>query len=93
MRGVFLYEPDEGQIIQNSLEREPATGPQTTRARVSALRAAWICDTCEELGIAALPARLWDTLFDRVIDGFAAEGGGVLDSLRIYVVRTHCAPV
>lgn len=68
VRGVFLYEPDEGQIIQNYLEREPATGPQTTRARVSALRAAWIRDTCEELGIAALPARPWDTLFDRVLD-------------------------
>jgi hypothetical protein len=37
VRGVFLYEPDEGQIIQNFLEREPATGPQTTRASVSAL--------------------------------------------------------
>jgi 2-phosphoglycerate kinase len=68
VRGVFLYEPDEGQIVQNFLEREPATGPQTTRARVSLLRAAWIRETCRELGIAALPARPWDTLFDRVLD-------------------------
>ena len=68
VRGVFLYEPDEGQIVQNFLEREAATGPQTTRARVSVLRAAWIRETCEELGIAALPARPWNTLFDRVLD-------------------------
>lgn len=68
VRGVFLYEPDEGQIVQNFMEREPATGQQTTRARVSLLRATWIRDTCRELGIAALPARPWDTLFDRVLD-------------------------
>lgn len=67
VRGVFLYEPDEGQVVQNLLTREPATGPQTTRARVSVLGAAWIRDTCEELGIAALPARPWDTLFDRAL--------------------------
>lgn len=68
VRGVFLYELDERQVVQNFLEREPATGPQTTRARVSVLRAAWIRAECEGLGIPALPARPWDTLFDRVID-------------------------
>lgn len=68
VRGVFLYELDETQVVQNFLEREPTTGPQTTRARVSVLRAAWIRAECEELGIAAIPARPWNTLFDRVID-------------------------
>ena len=68
VRGVFLHELDERQIVQNFLEREPATRQQTTRARVSILRAAWIREKCEELGIAALPARPWDTLLDRVLD-------------------------
>jgi 2-phosphoglycerate kinase len=68
VRGLFLYESDEGQIVRNFLEREPATGPQTTRANVSVLRAAWIREVCENLGVAALPARPWDTLFDRVLE-------------------------
>ena len=68
VRGVFLVEADEDQIIQNYLEREPATGPQTTRAQVSVLRASWIREKCEELGVAAIPARPWDTLFDRVLE-------------------------
>ena len=68
VRGVFLYEKDEEQIVKNFLDREPATGPQTTRARVSVLRAAWIVSTCEDLGVPALPARPWDTLLDRVLD-------------------------
>jgi hypothetical protein len=65
---VFLYELDEEQVVQNFLEREPQTGPQTTRARVSVLRAAWIREVCRELGRASLPARPWDTLFGRVLD-------------------------
>jgi 2-phosphoglycerate kinase len=68
VRGVFLYEPDEAQVVRNLLAREPETGPQTTRARVSALRAAWIRERCEALGVVALPARPWDTLFHRVLD-------------------------
>jgi 2-phosphoglycerate kinase len=68
VRGVFLYESDEDQVVRNFLEREPATGPQRTRARVSVLRAEWLRGACEELGIPALPARPWDTLLDRVLD-------------------------
>jgi 2-phosphoglycerate kinase len=68
VRGVFLYESDEDQIVRNFLEREPAAGPQRTRARVSALRAEWLRGVCEELGIPALPARPWDTLLDRVLE-------------------------
>jgi 2-phosphoglycerate kinase len=73
VRGLFLYEPEETQIVQNFLRREPDTGPQVTRARVSALRGAWLRATCEQLGIAALPARPWDTLFDRVLDALADD--------------------
>jgi 2-phosphoglycerate kinase len=68
VRGVFLYEQEEEQVVRNFLAREPATGPQRTRARVSVLRAAWIRARCEELGVATLPARPWETLFDRVLE-------------------------
>ena len=68
VRGVFLFELDEAQIVRNFLAREPETGPQTTRARVSVLRTVWIRERCAELGVAALPARPWDTRFERVLD-------------------------
>jgi 2-phosphoglycerate kinase len=35
VRGIFLYETDEQQLLANFLQREPQSGPQTTRARVS----------------------------------------------------------
>lgn len=35
VRAVFLYEPDEHQLLANFLQREPESGPQTTRAQVS----------------------------------------------------------
>jgi 2-phosphoglycerate kinase len=68
VRGVFLYESDEDQVVRNFLEREPASGPQQTRARVSVLRAGWLRGVCEELGLPALPARPWDTLLERVLE-------------------------
>jgi 2-phosphoglycerate kinase len=67
VRGLFLYESDEDQVVRNFLEREPATGPQHTRARVSVLRAEWLRARCEELDISALPARPWETLLERVL--------------------------
>jgi 2-phosphoglycerate kinase len=71
---VFLDEPDEDQVVRNFLSREPATGSQKTRARVSVLRAAWIRRACTELGIPSVPARPWETLFERVIE--ALNDGG-----------------
>jgi 2-phosphoglycerate kinase len=35
VRSVFLYEPDEAQILHNFSEREPGMGVQGKRARVS----------------------------------------------------------
>src|SRR2546423_141621 len=35
VRALFLYEEDEGQLVENFLQREPEQGPQATRARVS----------------------------------------------------------
>jgi 2-phosphoglycerate kinase len=68
VRGVFLYEPDERQLRQNLSVREPAAGEQAKRARVSWLYGQWLKAECERFGVAALPARPWETLLDRISD-------------------------
>ena len=67
VRAVFLYEADEQQLLSNFLQREPESGPQTTRARVSWLYGQWLKQEAERYGLPALPARPWDTVFERVI--------------------------
>jgi 2-phosphoglycerate kinase len=66
-QAVFLYEPDEAQIAANFLAREPEAGEQILRARVSYLYGQWLRREAERTGLAALPARPWDTLFERVL--------------------------
>ncbi len=63
---VFLYEPDEAQIVRNFAAREPDMAEQTKRARVSWLFGQWLADECHRIGLAALPTRPWDTLLDRI---------------------------
>lgn len=65
--GVFLCEPDAGQLVANYLEREPARGPQELRAQVGALRSRWLEETCAALGVPALHPRPWETLEARAI--------------------------
>lgn len=65
-RCVFLYEPDETQIVRNFAAREPDEAEQTKRARVSWLFGRWLADECQRFGLAALPARPWDTVLDRI---------------------------
>ncbi len=67
VRAVFLYEPDEQQLIQNFLSREPHEGEQTGRAMVSRLYGEWLKKECSKYDLPALPARPWDTLLDRII--------------------------
>lgn len=67
VRAVFLYEPDEQQILANLLLREPESGPQARRARVSWLYGQWLVREAERHGLPALPARPWDTILDRAI--------------------------
>jgi len=67
VRGVFLYEPDEAQIDANFLQREPDEGEQTMRARVSWLLGNWFKEEAERAGVITLPARPWDTLFERIL--------------------------
>jgi 2-phosphoglycerate kinase len=67
VRAVFLHEDDEGQLLANFAQREPAAGPQVTRARVSWLYGQWLKREAVQHGLAVLPARPWDTLFDRCL--------------------------
>jgi 2-phosphoglycerate kinase len=67
VRAVFLYEDDEQQLLANYLQREPESGPQTVRARVSWLYGQWLKQEAQRYNLLALPARPWDTVFDRII--------------------------
>jgi ribosomal protein S18 acetylase RimI-like enzyme len=67
VRAVFIDEPDEAQIAANFLAREPEHGLQAKRARVSWLYNRWLKQEAERLGLISLPARPWDTLFERLL--------------------------
>ena len=65
---VFLYEPDETQIVRNFARREPDGGEQAKRARVSWLFGRWLKEECARHGAIALPPRPWNTLLDRIVE-------------------------
>jgi 2-phosphoglycerate kinase len=67
VQAVFLYEADEHQLVQNFLQREPEHGPQAKRAQVSWLYGQWLKQEAKHYNLRALPARPWDTLFDRIV--------------------------
>lgn len=67
VRGVFLYEPDESQLLRNFLQREPEEGAQRRRAHISWLYGQWLKEECGQYGVAALPARPWNDLLDRIL--------------------------
>lgn len=68
VRAIFLYEDDEAQIARNFLAREPEEGDQSKRARVSWLFGNWLNSEAEKFGAAVVPARPWNTLFERVLE-------------------------
>lgn len=67
VKAVFIYEPDEAQIVVNYLQREPHEGPQEFRAHVSWLKNEWLKEEAERLGVPVLPSRPWETLFERLV--------------------------
>jgi len=73
VRAVFVYEPDEAQLVANYAGREPASGPQLMRARVSYLFGQRLVAESARLGVPVLPARPWDTLPDRIHAAAAIE--------------------
>jgi 2-phosphoglycerate kinase len=66
VRAVFVYEPDESRLVENLLDREPSAGSQVMRARVSWLFGQWLAAEAPRHGVAAIAARPWDTLPDRI---------------------------
>ena len=67
MRALFLHEEDEQQLLANFSRREPDQGLQTKRARASWLYAQWLKAEAERYGLPVLPARPWDTVFERCL--------------------------
>ena len=67
VRAVFLYEQDESQLLRNFLQREPDSGPQYKRAQVSWLYGQWLKQEAERYGLPALPARPWESIFERIL--------------------------
>ena len=65
VRGLFIFEEDEEQIARNYLAREGE--PQPGRARASWRHSEWLRREAERLGRATLPARPWETVFERAL--------------------------
>jgi 2-phosphoglycerate kinase len=74
VRAIFLHEADEQQLIENFSQRELEQGPQVTRARVSWLYGEWLKREEETYGLPVLPARPWDTVFDRCLAAVSQPG-------------------
>ena len=68
VRTLFLYEPDERQIVRNFYRREPEEGEQEGRAHVSWLFGEWLKKECERYGLPALPATPWESLHHRIVN-------------------------
>jgi hypothetical protein len=76
---VFIHE-DEEQIARNYLAREGESQPD--RARISWCASEWLRTEAERLGLPAVPARPWDTVFDRclaAIEGVANSRTALYD--------------
>ncbi len=67
VRAVFMYEHDEAQLLRNFAQREPESGQQHRRARVSWLYGQWLKQEAERRELVALPARPWDNVFERIV--------------------------
>ncbi len=70
VQGLFLHE-EEAQIARNYELREG--GEQSGRAQISWRNSEWLRVEAERLGVPTLPARPWETVFDRAL-AVLAEG-------------------
>jgi 2-phosphoglycerate kinase len=65
VKALFIYEEDEGRIVRNFGRREGSE--QQGRARSSWLFSEWLRQECARLNVPAIPARPWDTVFERAL--------------------------
>jgi hypothetical protein len=66
VRAVVISEPDEDRIVANYLSREPGTGEQRFRARVSTHFDAELSTRATRVGVPVVPAWPWSNGVDRV---------------------------
>ncbi|MFI1256097.1 AAA family ATPase [Streptomyces netropsis] len=66
IRAVFLHEGDPEQIAANYAAREPNSGLQTHRARVSARYSHWLADQAALHGLPVVPCRPWHDVAVRI---------------------------
>jgi 2-phosphoglycerate kinase len=74
VRAIFIVEPDENQIARNYLAREGEDQPG--RARISWRYSEWLREEAGRLGVPVVPARPWDTVFERSLDAIGGLQGG-----------------
>lgn len=65
VRALFIYEEDEAQIARNYGLREG--DEQAGRAHSSWVKSEWLRGECARLNVPAIPARPWETVFERAI--------------------------
>lgn len=65
VKTIYVYEPDETQIVNNYLRREGGK-PQQFRASISAEYGKKLKIDCYKYGINMVESRPWNTLIDRV---------------------------
>ncbi|MFJ7252157.1 hypothetical protein ACIQWV_06140 [Streptomyces sp. NPDC098085] len=66
VRAVFLHEEDPERITANYASREPGSGVQRHRARVSAAYSRWLGDQARPHALPVVACRPWDTLAARI---------------------------
>jgi 2-phosphoglycerate kinase len=72
VRAIFIVEPDEAQVARNYLAREGE--PQPDRARISWRYSEWLRLEAGRLGVPVVPARPWETVFDRAVEAIGGPG-------------------
>lgn len=65
VKALFIYEEDETQIVRNFGLREGTE--QKGRARSSWLFSEWLRQECARLNVPAIPARPWNSVFERAL--------------------------
>lgn len=68
VKGIFLIESDERQLVENYLAREPEFDEQTIRARSSWFFGQWLTAECAQLGLPTVNARPWENVIERAIE-------------------------
>ena len=67
VKAIYVYEPDEAQIVNNYLKREGGA-PQHFRASISAEYGKKLKFDCDKYGMTLVESRPWNTLISRVTD-------------------------